>query len=364
MRILALLAVVSAAATATASASDLVYQGRATDTLGAPVNDDDATISVTLLDGSGNTITTVSFSNVNIQDGYFSVVLSVPDAQLAQAEEVELAVNGSTLSPTQPISTTPRAASIPTPQNIGIKDNGSGVHLWNDDTHARSCEEYRRPPGGYAYDGDIGDGTYRIDPDGAGTGTVAAYDILCLMSEHGGGWSRVLNLTSGSATGSIYGVAPATERVDLGDWNFSLDLFRLSDREVLIRENISPFRTHKYKMDLYCDVTDYQFIGLVTGDEKPNCVGVWNWTDHIYVSQTDGSCNTNNHSQWNCTPSTGIRFHYGSRDYTGDGGSAPPDPGHSWSWFTGYGSGYGDYSKLVLNWDGNYNAKPHSIYVR
>jgi hypothetical protein len=35
-----------------------------------------------------------------------------------------------------------------------------------------------------------------------------------------------------------------------------------------------------------------------------------------------------------------------------------------WGWWTGYNSGYGDYSALVKNWDGQYNQTAHDIYVR
>jgi len=69
---------------------------------------------------------------------------------------------------------------------IGIKVVGSG-RTFEDDTVAATCNDYLHPPAGYGYIGATGDGTYTIDPDGAGTG-LDPFDVTCDMTTDDGGW--------------------------------------------------------------------------------------------------------------------------------------------------------------------------------
>lgn len=349
----------------TGLAADLPWQGRVLDATGAPISGQ-REVEIRLYAG-GAVVHTEDLGTVDIADGYLAALIDgVPEATLATVDEVELVIADVALAPRLPVGTVPRAAN----RGVGLVDLGGGVRGWSDGTAGRSCEDYRRPPGGYAYTGLTGDGTYRVDPDGPGA--IAAYDVLCLMTEHGGGWTRILNIAPGISTGSMTSVPKSRERVNLGDWNYSNDLLRDSGQEVLIRENEAPYRTHRYRFDAFCTVSDELFIGMLTGDHSSTCTGVWNWVDQVWASHAvsttttynGGRCNTNNHTQWNCVPANGVRFHWGTRDYNGDGGQNAPGAGDAWAWFTGYNTGYGDYSKLVLNWDGQYNSTPHSVYVR
>ncbi|MEY3011926.1 MAG: hypothetical protein RIT45_661, partial [Pseudomonadota bacterium] len=102
------------------------------------------------------------------------------------------------------------------------------------------------------------------------------------------------------------------------------------------------------------------FVGTITGDRGAT-VAVWNWTKSAWQLMGNGSCNNNNHSQWNCEPPSGIRFHFATRDWTGNGGSSQND---GWTWFTGYNTGYGNLGELVKNWNGATNQTAHHIYVR
>jgi hypothetical protein len=72
--------------------------------------------------------------------------------------------------------------------DIGLIET-DGVRSWSDGTLAASCYEYRYPPEGYVYDGAVGDGTYRIDPDGGDAAN--AWSAGCVMDVAGGGWTRV-----------------------------------------------------------------------------------------------------------------------------------------------------------------------------
>lgn len=74
-------------------------------------------------------------------------------------------------------------------QPVNIRDFGT-YRAWSDGTFARSVQEYRHPEGKYAYSGDIGNGIYRIDPDGVGT--QQPIDVYGDMTTDGGGWTLVV----------------------------------------------------------------------------------------------------------------------------------------------------------------------------
>lgn len=75
--------------------------------------------------------------------------------------------------------------------DVEILDFGT-FRAFADGTYARSCKEYRNPTKAkYKYQGATGDGVYRIDPDGYASGSLAAYDVTCLMSYGDGGWTLV-----------------------------------------------------------------------------------------------------------------------------------------------------------------------------
>ena len=67
-----------------------------------------------------------------------------------------------------------------------LVSNGTSKY-WSNGTYAASCYKYRNPPGGIEYESANSDGTYRIDPDGAGA--IAPFDVYCDMTTEGGGYT-------------------------------------------------------------------------------------------------------------------------------------------------------------------------------
>lgn len=70
---------------------------------------------------------------------------------------------------------------------VGI-ENVSGTRRFADGTPARSCHDYRFPPPGYAYVGDVGSGMYAIDRS---TGGADGATVYCDMETAGGGWTLI-----------------------------------------------------------------------------------------------------------------------------------------------------------------------------
>jgi hypothetical protein len=196
-------------------------------------------------------------------------------------------------------------------------------------------------------------------------GDGVAFQGTCLMASEGGGWTRLLNMTDAASFKVLSGVPNGTEFVDNGTWQFSTTMMKTSSRELLIVETVAPFRMHKYDFKMGSNVSGDNFVGAVTGDLNAS-VGVFNWQSNQYEVVAAGKCNNNNHTQWNCEPPGGVRFHIATRDWSGDGGGSSGNG--DWG-FTGYATTVGPYTpvnlpKYVKNWNGQYNATAHDIYFR
>lgn len=387
-------------APAAASATDLVHQGRLLTTAGVPLNAVETVVVTFYADAAGSTtLGAVSVPNTPIQDGYYAVRLTGLDAAWFEQDLwLRVGTSSAPLTPIQPLTSVGRASFADRAGGVPVStvavtgpctDEGAlrwdatldalvacdgaswravtepavplelqtdGHRTWRDGTYAASCEAYRRPTPPYVYDGDTGTGTYWIDPDGAG-GT-AAFVVLCEQDVHDGGWTRFLALTTSGAFQSIQGVPNTTESVVNSTWTWSKRMFYDSQREVLVREAVAPFRTHRYILN-DATISNEAFVGMLTGDEN-GVVDVYNPQTDSYVTMSDAACNTNNHSQWNCDPVNGVRFHYGTRDWRGDGGASYSD----WI-FTGYQNCCStNYAPYVENWNGVYNQTAHNLYVR
>ncbi len=80
--------------------------------------------------------------------------------------------------------------SVQTKDYIQITES-LGIKHWEDDTYALNCKGYKTPyNSNYNYGGEIGSGTYRIDPDGIGP--ISAFDVYCEMDLLDGGWTKII----------------------------------------------------------------------------------------------------------------------------------------------------------------------------
>lgn len=78
-------------------------------------------------------------------------------------------------------------------QSITVKLQGAGYRTWSDGSIAASCNEYFKPSSPRLYQGDTGDGLYRIQPAGQ-----TATTVYCDMTRDGGGWALVVKAQQNS----------------------------------------------------------------------------------------------------------------------------------------------------------------------
>ena len=220
-------------------------------------------------------------------------------------------------------------------------------------TAGKSCREIKR-----GLPSKAGDGKYwLLEPT-----TNKPFEGFCDMSTEGGGWTRFGSIAEPKKDLAICDQPPAAPFVEKGMFQFSRAMIMSHDtqKRVLVKETVAPYRQHMYDFGDICPGPE-DFLAMITGDRGGD-VKVWDWTESKWVANGEGRCNSDGHTQWNCSPKSGVRFHYPTRPFVQPAGGECHDK--EWDWFTGYSPRFGDLAKLVKNWDGQYNKSPHDFYFR
>jgi len=176
----------------------------------------------------------------------------------------------------------------------------SGYRAWSDGALAASCDLYRHPASGYAYNGATGTGVYRIN---LGSGTT---DVYCDMDTDGGGWTLVGRSASG-ASSTAFGFSYATGSLGDDTVPYSLgNVAALKPTQLLFGEYVGAMSwgSHSYKLPLpqgffttYANTYRYQgyptpVLGGVTTFGMARYVGYSGINNGFYFRDVDGTGGT------------------------------------------------------------------------
>ena len=207
----------------------------------------------------------------------------------------------------------------------------------------------------------------------------------------GGGWTRFLQLQDQTCTGDTLREVPmAQEMVNTcggNEYTFSRSaMISAMPGQLMYRQRDPPHKMaildFSYGRDPACTAEDV--FKMLTSDFFNLACVPWylkNPAAPFWIEGCVGTCNDNEHSQFNCradrtnaaregpyysncpdTPTSGIRFHYGSRDQN-DNGDVCASEGSYQCW-TGWTSAAGTDLSLIWNWDGVESLPTTDLYYR
>jgi hypothetical protein len=171
---------------------EIAHQGRLLDASGAPVSGSESVgVALYSVVTGGSPLWDQAYT-VDVQDGYYSVVLStdasgdpLDAAWFASSVWVEVRRNGTPIGARTPLASVPSAfTALRVAGSTAHIVNTAGVRKWSDGTMATTCEAYRNGTGTKTYAGDIGSGLYA---------SSWGVNMWCDMDTDGGGWMLMLN---------------------------------------------------------------------------------------------------------------------------------------------------------------------------
>ena len=195
--------------------------------------------------------------------------------------------------------------------------------------------------------------------------TGERYATEC-RGDFGGGWTRYLQLTQDCAyPNNLDAVSMPTEMVNTcggNEYTFSRAAMVAvgGAGQIMYRQRASPYKTVVIDFSRNSACTGDDFFKIVTSDYSTDkCIPWYLKPDGTWVKGCNGMCNDNEHTQFNCVAdnsacssssgTSGVRFHYGTRDHLGSGEQCGPDG--AYGCWTGWTDGSGTDTSMVWNWD-------------
>lgn len=390
----------------------LTQQARLVDAAGTPVGGTH-TVAAALYDAAsdGTLVYSESFADVELAQGYVSVVLGdgggldSDDLAVPGGLWLQWSVDGQVLGDRQRLSSVPHAAVasslsggsvnattvqvsdllvLPQSSSETCTIDGSiafdpiqgsvrvcvsgvfapldgyrielanGVRTWSDGSAAVSCDAYRHPTlSNHYYEGDIGDGLYRVDPDG--TGPVPPWDATCDMTTDGGGWTVLHSVTGADGQQPLVSnTEVGSDALTFGHYNTSrakkMAIAALSSETLFLRSDGNWLRASAPAFDQSLNTanTHVHVSVTLTANNGTTASGTMGYSNYNYGSGGDfgivsGSFDHHSTSYYHLNSSCGGHYlaSYSAGSSDSDAGYEPTTALGSWSGGGGCTSGEG-----------------------
>jgi len=165
-------------------------------------------------------------------------------------------------------------------------------------------------------------GIYRLT-SGDAKQTYKQHCILEDTDHYTGGWTRFVRVEPGCESLNAFDndCARGYTKSRTGCWEFDGKIMaQASDKQVMAVGQGDLKRKYIAKLPAS---SGQDFVEMLTGD-RGGMPEWYEWSKKSFVQGEGGNCNTNDHTQWNCVPQTGLHVHYASRSCLNDGGAPAP----------------------------------------